>query len=113
MIADSLYAKYISQRSGFKVLEDKTGFIIYKITNDECFIVDMFVEDFFRQKGKGKELVDTLSDLARFEKCTFVSAHIHLFDNNANNTLHAALHTGFKVVRAENGILTIIKNLVV
>lgn len=110
-IANTLYAKYMRQRSDAKVLEDGSGFIVYKINQDECFIIDMYVDDNVQQTGRGKELINALSDLARFERCKYISANIHLTDKNANKTLISALHAGFKVVKAEVGILIILKEI--
>ena len=110
-LVNSLFAKYISDRQGHKILEDGAGFIIYKINEDECFIVDMYVDENIQQTGRGKNLISALADLARFEKCKYISANIHLWDKNANKTLLAALYTGFKVVKAEVGILVILKEI--
>lgn len=110
-LANTLYSKYMKQRSDASILENGTGFIVYKINQDECFIIDMYVDDQLQQTGRGKELINALSDLARFEKCKYISANIHLTDKNANKTLVSALHTGFKVVKAELGILVILKEI--
>lgn len=111
MISDSLYANYISERQNGSVIENDDAFITYKINGDECFILDMYVKKEKRTAGIGKKIVGELEAIALSENCKFISANIHLFDRNANSTLLASLMTGFDVVRADVGIITIIKNL--
>lgn len=110
MIADTLYAKYINERLGHEILENETGFIVYKVNGKEVFIVDMYVRQGMRKNGLGSDLIKNLIGLATFHEAEVITANIHLFDVNANSTLMAALKTGFKVVRADQNILLIALN---
>lgn len=111
MIKDTLYAKYIKQRDDREMLEDENAFVIYKIVGEECFIVDMFVEKDSRGSSKFKSLLDSLSNIASENKCKVISANIHLIDVGATHAFRSALQFGFKLARAENGILLIVKEL--
>ena len=70
----------------------------------------MYVRQGMRKNGLGSDLIKDLIGLATFHKAEVITANIHLFDANANNTLMAALKTGFKVVRADQDILLIALN---
>lgn len=111
MIKDSLYGKYIQERQGAEILENDFGFIIYKLNIDECFIIDMGVDFVFRKNGKGSELLATLEKVAALEGCKYISANIHISDPGHKNTVIAALLAGFKIIKAEVGILVIVKEI--
>ena len=109
MIQDTLYAEYIKERMDCDVLENETGFITYRIIGQECFIADMYVPARLRTAGKGRSLVGELEEIAKLKGCKFISATIYLKDGGASNTLTAALLVGFRVIAADQGVLTIIK----
>lgn len=111
MIKETIYAKYIRERDGSQIIENEYGFIIYKISGEECFIKDMCVDLSSRTSGKGRELMNELEEIARANRCTFISGTIHLFDKNANDTLKKSLSVGFLVKEANNNILVIIKDM--
>ena len=107
MISETLYAEYLKERQEAEILENESGFIIYKLTDGECFIIDMFIRPEIRGLGEGHSLVKNLKQIAIASGCKAITANIHLADKNANKTLLAGLHTGFKVVRADQNILLI------
>lgn len=109
MIKNTLYSKYIKSRFGYEILETEESFVIYKINNDECFIVDAFVEK--KQQGKGKELLKNLIQIALEKKCNHITASIYLDDPNSSKTLLSALHSGFKVLRSDANSLLILKTI--
>lgn len=111
MIKDTLYAKYISQRSGHEILENEHGFVIYKINGEECFIVDMFVDINSRKKYYGSEFINELVEIAKSKKCKVITANVHLWDANYQVTLVSSFKNGFNIVRASNDILLISRNL--
>ena len=111
MIKNTLYAKYLKERQDIDVLENKNGFITYKISGDECFIVDMCIDQEIRALGNARLFINELEKIAKEKSCKYISGNIHLWDKGANNTLIAALNIGFKVVKAEQGILVIVKEI--
>lgn len=109
MIRDTLYAQYIKERQGLSILENENGFIIYKLTEQECFIQDMFVQKEYRRAGVGKDLLNRLKDIAC--GCDVILANIWLWDPNCNITLAGALACGFRVNRMNDGFIQIILDL--
>lgn len=111
MIADTLYAKFIDEREGAKILEHKCGFVTYKLEGDECFICNMFVALEFRQGGYARALVEGLEALALAAGCKILTGNIHLNDHGSNATLISSLLIGFQVAAANNGSLLIVKQV--
>ena len=111
MIKNTKYAKYIKQRANSEVLENENGFIIYRIVRDECFIVDMFVDKDLCGAGVCRKLINDLSAIAKENSCEFISGNIHLNDPGCHKTIMAAIHVGFKIIKADLNILVIKKDL--
>lgn len=111
MIKNSLYAKYMKERQNAEILENESGFVVYKFLEKECFINEMFVDTNKRSKGVGRALIYELEAIALEKGCDCISANIHLWDKGASNTLMAALSVGFEVSRSEQNILLIAKKI--
>lgn len=111
MISSTLYAKYIEERTGGKILEDEFGFIEYRIAGTECFIVDSYVLPEKRKLGHMRALEGRLESIAIEAGCDHMTGNIHLGDSGASKTLVAAILIGFEVVAANAGVLLISKKL--
>lgn len=111
LIKDTLFKSYLKSQNDADIVEDENGFILYRIVGEECYISEIYVDDKTKGTGKCKELINILSDIARFEKCTYLSGKIHLVHARANHTLAVALHLGFKVVNADQNTIVITKEL--
>jgi len=108
---DSHYFKYVNEREGSEILNKYYGFITYKTHQEECFIVDMFIDKEYRGSKKSKEMINDLSSIAKSKGCSFISAHIQDNDKCVTKTISAAIANGFKIFEANHGRITIIKNL--
>ena len=107
MIRGTLYEKYAKEREACELIENESAFIFYRISAKECFIADMFVEKEKRKSGEAREIIKALKGIALANECELITGNIFLTDVNANQTLLAALHVGFKVVAANQSFLTI------
>lgn len=103
-LTDTLYAKLLAERTDGKILEDEFGFITYRVTGTECFLIDMYVAPEARAKGHGRKLINRLDEAARELGCDRITSNIYLSDPGASNTLLAALQVGFKVTAAAGAI---------
>lgn len=104
---DRLYSQYIYERMGQSSLWRDFGFLAYKIKEKECFIAEMFIHREKRTLGNGRQLLNDLVEIARGNGCDVVTANIHLWDQNANKTLIAAISCGFEVSKSGNDVLLI------
>lgn len=110
-IKDTLYYKYVSEREGCEFLENSVGFIEYKINGEECFLKNMFIDPSERKTDVVYSMIDGLEKIALENGCKYISANIDLKDKGANRTVRASLKQGFKIERAGNDILLIIKRI--
>lgn len=111
MIKDTLYSQYIWEREGAEIIENEVAFIIYKIIDKECMILEMFVDPISRGSNKKREIIEELSSLAIKKGCEGLSGTIDLNAKDASHALSAVLRFGFKVVQAQNNILVLYKKL--
>ncbi len=110
-LSDSLYAKYILEREGAELIESSSTFITYKIDGKECFIANTFTEESKRKSGHFKSILKDLEAIARSRGCEFLSANIHLRDKHASATMAVSLALGFRIEKADCGIIMITKLL--
>ena len=74
----------------FKEKNKYVGFLIYKLLYEDAEIIDIFVEDEFRNKGIGKALINKMLENDKIEKVTLEVKK----DNNLGIMLYNSL--GFK-----------------
>lgn len=108
----SLYAKYIREREGKEIIETEWGFVTYKIIGKEIYLADMYLTHEERNLGLASGLVKMLIDIGIKNECEVLTANVHLADKNANDTLSKALHLGFELAGANNGVILIAKKLI-
>jgi predicted GNAT superfamily acetyltransferase len=111
MINETLFANYLLEREGAKILENESGFLIYKITGEECFIKDLCVSKDVRQQSKCRDLIASLSGIAKQAGAKYLTGNIFIKDKGHMVTLIAAHALGFKLVGANNDVLMILKDL--
>lgn len=109
MIKNTLIAKYLKERGGTDILENEFGFISYRFSGSDCFICDMYVDSDQRGKSVGRNLIADLNKIALGAGSKRIIANVHLQDPGATNTLGAAFMVGFKLLTAENNIISISK----
>lgn len=111
MIADTLYAKYISEREDAKIIENESGFLTYKIFNNEILILNLFVDKDCRKKGICTNLIYELEGIAKENRCDIISGYIQINDIGCNSTLFTALKIGFKIGAANQQSILIYKKI--
>ena len=72
----SLYADYLKEREDTNILEDTRGFATYKITGEECYIIDIYVAPIHRGNGMTKYYSDKIGELAKELGCSFLSGTV-------------------------------------
>ena len=110
-LSDTLYARYIAERAGAQILEESYGFIAYRISGLECFIMEMFLAPEARRSWQFKSLMMKLEDIAKSEGCSVITANVFLENPGASNTIIAGLKYGFKVRNGSGAAVLIAKEL--
>jgi len=101
----------MKERQNADLIQNQKGFVFYRIHSDECYIVEMFIDEPYRGGPAFKELIETLELIAKDCQCKYMSANIYLNDPGCNRSLSAALKVGFKLHQANNNILLIVKEI--
>lgn len=105
----SLYAKYIKEREGSDILENKYGFISYKITKTSVgnimFVEDLFILPEYRRLREGSSLCNTLIDLAKKENCKQILSGADPNTNGVTDAVKFQLKMGMKILNINNGMI--------
>lgn len=102
---DSLWSKYRAEREGIKTFETDKGFICYKITNKECFLVDLYVLPKYRRQKVGSQFVDIVKRLAIDEGCDIMTGGVSVGTNNDTDSLKAQLGYGMKLFMVKDQMI--------
>lgn len=101
MSVKSLYGQYIEAREGFEILESEHGFITYKITGDECYVRDIFVERAHRKEGLASLLCDRVRAIAAVQGCKWLTGSVQPSVPGSTESLKVVLAYGFSLVSAQ------------
>lgn len=107
----SLFADYIKEREGLDTIENEHGFLSFRIINDVCYVRDLFVTKPERGRGYARVLYGQLLRVARDSQCKKISCFVDCRAPNAAESLAVILTGDFKVVAAEDGLITLEREL--
>lgn len=110
-LAGTNYEKYVQERLDAEILENDNGFLVFKIKDGECFIVEMFIDLAWRKIGSGRLLIEELMSIAKDKNCKILTANVFLTDKGASSTLIAAFKVGFQLGSLGNGCISIFKKI--
>lgn len=106
----SLYADYIKERENFKIIETDYAFVSFKFFDGECYIRDVYVKPEYRKQGVASQLVDAIAALAK-DKCKYLTTSVSPIANGSQDSLNACIAYGFKLLRSDNQLIYLIKEL--
>lgn len=110
-LSKSLYARYISERAHGQIIENDSGFIVYRSDSADCYVIEIYVRPECRRSGKGRELFNELESRAISAGCKKITGGIYLEDSQYKSILAAVLHGGFSIKSANGGIIYVEKEL--
>jgi ribosomal protein S18 acetylase RimI-like enzyme len=88
-----LYRQYIREREDALLISEHHGFLTYKPDYDGIFILDVYVEPWYRRSGLAKKMLEKALDESKANKAyttTDIKAH------GWENAEKAILRVGFK-----------------
>lgn len=91
------YREYLLERTGNECLEMSGSFILYRITGDECRIVEIYVPMESRKSGIGSQLTDAVRDIAKDKGCRYLTASTFNAEKGTEQAIMATLSYGFKI----------------
>lgn len=107
----SLYSEYIKEREGKSILETKTGFAVYVIEGDECYIEEIFVIKEFRKSSVAREMADEISEIAKGRGCKFLTGTVDPNANASTDSLKILLAYGFELHSIKGPLIVFTKKL--
>jgi GNAT superfamily N-acetyltransferase len=107
----SLYADYLNELGVRKIHENDQGFITYRITGEECYIIDIYIIPEARKAGVASGLADYVAELAKATKCTYLLGSVDLASKKRTESLKVLLAYGFKLAKCDEHSLFLTKDL--
>lgn len=109
---DSLYAKYIKERTDDEILENEYGFATYRFLNEnQCYIVDIFVVESMRKKGVASAMADHIADLAKEKGCTALLGTVNPSCKGATESIQTLIAFGMTVSSSTDNIIIFKKGI--
>ena len=108
----NLFAKYLEEREGVKVISSDVGFATYKqVDNETVYLINIFVEKEHRRKGIASQLSLQVQIEAERLGCTKLLGSVDITTNGVTNSLKAVLGDGFEFSHGIGNVLYFIKNI--
>lgn len=101
----SLYGQYIEAREGFDIIENPFGFVTFKITGDECYVRDIFVEKHHRNDRVASALCDKVKVIAKERGCKFLTGSVVPSLPSSTVSLKVILSYGFLLHSSQNDFI--------
>lgn len=107
----SHYARYVSERLGWHVIENEAGFIAYSISPPNAAIEELYIVPECRRSGLAQRLGEQVEEIARGQGCTTLWTQAVLNSAGADYTVMISQKYGFKLASAEGGRIIMRKEL--
>jgi len=108
----SLFAEYKKEREGIDVIEfESKALATYRITGEECYIIDIFVRSPFRKQGLASKLADLITDEAKKVGCKYLTGTVVPSTQGSTESLQVLLAYGFRLHSSQNDVIIFIKEI--
>ena len=108
----SLYAQYIAEKTNKFILETDYGFATYSFPDaTTVYLEDIFVVKDCRQQGVATELVDEITEIARYQGCTRLLGSVIPSTKGSTESLKVFLRMGAKIESATTDFIVISKGI--
>lgn len=88
-----------------QIIEHHYGFATYKISGDECYIRDVYVDENFRRHGIASILVDDVRRIAKSHGCKKLTTTVCPSALNSTDSIKAVLGYGFNLHSSINDFI--------
>lgn len=107
----SQYKRYTEERSDSKIIEDKHGFIKYRIVENGVYIEDIFIEKEFRKSQKASKLADEVCEIAKKSGYKIVFGSVCTDAKGSTTSIKVLLGYGMEVHSASNNMIYFKKSI--
>lgn len=107
----SLYAQYIKEREGKRIIESDNGFATYQIHGDECYIEDIYVVPRHRRGKVASQLADSVVEDAKKQGCKILTGSVVPSTRGSTTSLKVLLGYGFSLWKCEHDFILFRKEI--
>lgn len=107
----SLYAEYIKELSGKHIIESEKGFCSYSITEDKCYLEEIYVRPEFRGQNISNKMCNEIINIAKELGCKKFFGTVIPSANNSTISLKMLISNGFKLENSFNNLIVFVKDL--
>lgn len=101
----SNFAMYILEKDGKQIIEDENGFATYYFIEEGCYIEDIFVVKDKRKEGIAAKYADQIADIAKKAGINTLIGSVRVEIENPTASVSVLIAYGFKVIKAEDGMI--------
>lgn len=106
-----MYFDYLKERLDYEHFQNDFGFVVYKITGEECYIHELYVKPEFRGSYHGTALADKVEFLAIKNNCKRIWGQIFIPSRGANEAMMAHLKWGLKLHSTNGDCINMVKEI--
>lgn len=106
-----MWQAYLKEREGMDVLETEHGFLSYKITNDECYIKDIYVAEAHRKSGMASAMADKVAEVAKGKGCKWLTGSVSPPAEESHASLLVLIAYGMKLIKSDKDIVYLAKRI--
>lgn len=107
----SLYAKYIAEREGFRIVEDEFGFATFIFTVNGCYIRDIYVIPEFRNGKIASQYADKVAAIARANGYKSLIGTVCPAAKGSTDSLRVLLAYGFTLTHVDGPLIYFAKEI--
>lgn len=107
----SHYKEYTKEIHGRHVLENEYGFVVYEITDDKCYIADIYVAHGHRRSGRAHQFAREVEVIARERCCRYLLGSVIPTTIGATESMKIILSYGMKLKSSHENFIWFEKRL--
>jgi GNAT superfamily N-acetyltransferase len=111
-VGDSMYAKYLTERTEDSIIETSEGFATYRFLNEtQCYIIDIYVLPDYRKTGAASAIADKIAEIAKERGCKELVGTVVPSTKNSTTSLKVLFGYGMHLDSATNNLIVCKKEL--
>lgn len=108
----SLYAEYIKERLGDRIVEVDEGFASYRFLNEtQCYIVDIYIRPESRNKHLAASLADRIAEIAKVHGRSELLGSVVPTAKGSTESLKVLLGYGMRLSHCEANLIIFKKEI--
>lgn len=106
-----MYGDFLKEYHNKEILETDKGYLTYQISNNECYVTDIYVKPEFRRSHAAFDLADEITIIAKERGCTkLVGSVVPSFKGSTENLKGLFLY-GFRLQTSAPDFIIVVKDI--